>query len=580
MCAHCGVPDTDDTVAAEISPATRQLAATRRPRTPPEPSVPAVGTADLVLYGGRVHTQDPQHPVASAVAIAGNRVLATGTDDEVRSAAGHRARPIDLEGRTVVPGLNDSHLHQFAAAQDRVKVRLLDARSVADVVAAVAAGVAGAPRGSWVESQAGWHESLLAERRLPTRRDLDPVSRHHPVFLRRGGHVAAVNSAALRQAGIARGTPDPPGGVVVRDADGEPTGVLLERACDLVARLLPPPPTPERQAELLRAQMTELNTLGITSVTEPGLTAEQIGIYAALWGDGRLTTRTHLLWRAGDLAAVTAAAAAFPARCGDDMLRFDGLKIYTDGGVEGAYMRDPYLLVPGEQTDPTYRGMQTLPPGGAAELTEMYVRAAQHGFQVQTHAVGDAAIDFVLDILRHVDRYVPLAPLRWTMIHLQLPDTRALATMRELGLLATVQDQPVLLGANQTRWWGLERSARSVPVREILDAGIPTGAGTDAPIVSPDPFTAMGWMTTRTTLHGETLGPGQAITAAEALHLYTVGSARTQDAETAKGRVQPGMLADLAVLDGDPLAVDPREIADIGCALTVLDGRVVTGGPS
>lgn len=535
--------------------------------TPAEP--------DLILHNGRIHTGNPLLPTARAVAISGNRIVAVGHQGEVLPTGGRRTRRIDLGGRTVVPGFNDSHFHQFRAALNRTKVPLLEARSIADVVTAIGDRVAQTPAGEWVEAQSGWHESLLAEGRLPTRHDLDPVSPDNPVYIPRGGHVATTNSRALQLAGVTRDTPDPEGGLIVRDASGEPTGVLLERATSLVEVHLPPPPPAQEQRALLGEQMAEHNALGITSVTEPGLSPDQIGIYTDMWRDGELRVRTHMLWRVGDLGEVDAAIDAFAPRTGDDMLRFDGLKYLADGGVEGAFLHDPYEIVPGEQTDPEYRGVLLLPPGGADELEQMYLRAARHGFQVQTHGVGDATIDFLVELLARVDAQVPLSPLRWALMHLFLPTAEALAGMRRMGILGTVQDHALLLGFNQVRWWGQERGARAIPIREILDAGIVTGGGTDAPVAPPSPTWSMDWMVTRETLRGEVLGPEQAITPSEALELYTKGSARTQFAEQVVGTVEPGKLADLAVLDGDPIAVPPRSIRDITAEMTIVDGRIV-----
>lgn len=531
--------------------------------------------ADLILYNGRVVSRARPTTAARAVAVSGNRILAVGHEGEVMRFSGPGTRRVNLRGRTVVPGLIDSHLHQFRSALDRPNVSLLEARSVADVVAAIGDRVQDTPAGQWVQARAAWHESLLAEERMPTRHDLDPVSPDNPVFIPRGGHVATTNSRALEAAGITRDTPDPEGGVIVRDGNGEPTGVLLERARDLAEEALPPPPPAVEQRRLLREQMAEHNALGITSLTEPGLSAGQIDTYEDLWQSGELTVRAHLLWRINELADVDAAIEAFPVpRTGDDMLRFDGLKYLSDGGVEGAFLKEPYRIVPGEQTDPDYRGVLLLPPGGEAELEEMYARAARHGLQVQTHVVGDATFEAIIGLYEQVDRRTPLEPLRWTIMHIFLPTPPGLASMRRMGVLATVQDHPVLLGPNMVRWWGQERAARAIPTREILDAGIPAAGGSDAPVVAPNPFWSLGWMVTRWNLAGEPLGPQQAITAAEALDLYTHGSAYTQFAERTLGTLEPGKLADLVVLDADPLSVEPDAIRDISADMTVVDGRV------
>ncbi|MGP4014312.1 amidohydrolase [Saccharopolyspora sp. 5N708] len=582
MCQLCGAEARLGSFEdATVSRRTLFAAAAGLALTPMVVGTPAVAEArpgdgaDLILYNGNLVTHPLLGRSAHAVAVRGGRIVAVGGTNQVMSLGRRGTRKVDLRGRTVVPGLIDSHFHQFNAALDRPNVSLLEARSIADVVARIGERVAASDSGAWVQARSGWHESLLAEGKLPTRTELDPVSPDNPVFIPRGGHVATVNGRALALAGITRDTPDPAGGVIVRDANGEPTGVLLERARSLVQAVLPPQPSADEQRRLLREQMAEHNALGITGLTEPGLTPEQIEIYTRLWHDGELTTRAHLLWRVASLADVDAAVEAFQPRTGDDMLSFDGLKYLSDGGVEGGFLRDPYQIVPGEQTSPDYHGLQLLPPGGEAELAEMYRRAARHGFQVQTHVVGDAAMDFIVDVLDAVNRDTPLAPLRWVLMHLFLPSGQNMARMREMGLLASVQDHPVLLGFNQVRWWGQERGARAIPIREILDAGLVVGGGTDAPVVPPSPLWSLGWMVTRETLRGDVLGPEQGITPREALHLYTLGSARTQFAEHDLGTIEPGKHADLAVLDADPLTVEPRSIRDIGVDMTIVDGRVV-----
>ncbi|MGW4489538.1 amidohydrolase [Amycolatopsis sp. NPDC004368] len=576
MCQLCGSEAQSTVSRRTLFAAAAGLAVTPMVLATPANAAPHPDSgADLILHNGRVVTEALHGRTTPAIAVRGGRVVVAGPSDQVLRLRGRQTRVVDLKGAAVVPGLIDSHLHQFTSALDRPNVSLLESRSIADVVAAIGTRVATSAAGAWVQARSGWHESLLAEGRLPARAELDPVSPDNPVFIPRGGHVATVNSRALALAGITRDTADPVGGVIVRDASGEPTGVLLERARSLVTPFLPPPPSAEQQRQLLRDQMAEHNALGITGVTEPGLSPDQIATYTDLWHACEMTTRAHLLWRIAALADVDAAVTALKPRTGDDMLRFDGLKYLSDGGVEGGFLRDPYRIVPGEQTGPDYHGVQLLPPGGRDELTEMYRRAARHGFQVQTHVVGDAAMDFIVDVLATVHRDTSLERLRWVLMHLFLPSGPNLAHMRKMGLIASVQDHPVLLGANQVKWWGPERGSRAVPIRDILDAGLVAGGGTDAPVVPPSPLWSLGWMVTRRTLRGDVLGPEQAITAREALHLYTLGSARTQFAEHTLGTLEPGKLADLVVLDADPLTVGPEAIKDLSVKMTVVSGRVV-----
>jgi predicted amidohydrolase YtcJ len=514
-------------------------------------------------------------PVAEAVAVSGGRVSAIGSSEDVLALATRRTRLVDLQGRVAVPGLSDSHLHQFRAAVDRPRVALDGARSVADVVALVGARTARLPAGEWVEARTLWHESLLVESRLPTRWDLDVVSPDNPVYLPRGGHVATVNSAALERAGITRDTPDPAGGTIVRRADGEPTGVLLERARDLLSPVLPSEPTLQEQVRMLADQMSELNSMGVTSVTDPGLLPDELDAYLGLHEAGGITVRSHLLLRVHDLEALEVALAATSPRQGDALLRFDGFKYSIDGGVEGAALMEPYQVVDGEQTDATYRGQLILPPGGHDELAQMYLQAAEAGFQFQTHAVGDAAAEALLEHYEFVNSKVELRPLRWVAVHLSMPTRRVLGTMARLGILSTMQDNAVQLGRNQLRWWGEERAHAANPIRSVLDAGIVVGGGTDGPVVPLSPFLSLWWMTTRGSLQGDVIGAEHAISGEEALSLYTQHSAVTQFAEGDRGTLTAGKVADIAVLDDDPATMPVDRIKDLQCSMTLLGGRPV-----
>src|SRR5436305_8599665 len=253
--------------------------------------------ADLVLRGGNVITVDSGWHVAQAVAVRGGRFVAIGDDATVARYIGANTQVVELAGKTVVPGLIDSHLHQLFAALNGPAVQLLGAKTAADVQAAIGERVARTEPGKWVTASSGWHESILQEGRMPTRFELDKVSPNNPVFIPRGGHVITVNSKALELAGITKDTPNPDGGVIVRDeANGEPTGVLLENAAYLVRKILPPPPA--NMAELLKLAMHDLNSYGITGVIEPGVNEQQMALYNSLRQAGEMTVRTDVLYRA------------------------------------------------------------------------------------------------------------------------------------------------------------------------------------------------------------------------------------------------------------------------------------------
>jgi predicted amidohydrolase YtcJ len=540
------------------------------------PSIAVAQPADLVLRGGRIITVDRDWRIAEAVAIRDGRFVAVGDNAAVAPLTGPNTQVIELGGRTVVPGLIDTHLHQMLLGLNSRAVQLLGARSVADVQAAIAARVAQTAPGQWVTASSGWHESILAEGRMLTRQEIDKVAPDHPVFIPRGGHVVTVNSKALDLAGITKDTPNPDGGVIVRDErSGEATGVLLQNAANLVRRILPPPPPPPTAAELLKGAMRELNSYGIVGVVEPGVDERVMALYRQVHDAGDMTVRTDVLYRALTKAQFERGIAAIREQKNSDMLRFPGIKVPLDGGVEGGRMSWPYRIVPGEQVNPNYRGVLLLPPGGEDEYVEALKLAAAAGLQVQTHAVGDETIDVIVRAYERVNRERAIRDLRWVIMHIFHPSDAAIARMAEFGIMATAQDHPVLLGHNQRRWWGDERAAYAIPIRKLIDAGILVGGGSDGPVVPVDPFLSMWWMTTRQVLKGYVLGGEHAVTQKEALQLYTINNARILGVEQDRGTIEPGKLADLAVLSQDILAVPPDDIRNTKALLTLVGGRIV-----
>jgi predicted amidohydrolase YtcJ len=530
-------------------------------------------SADVVLRGGKVVTVDKDWRVAQAVAIKDGRFLAVGDDAAIAGHIGPATQVVELAGKTAVPGLIDTHLHQLFAALNGPAVQLLGARSIADVQKAIAERVARTEPGKWVTASSGWHESILEEGRMPTRHELDKVSPANPVLIPRGGHVVTVNSKALELAGVTRDTPNPEGGVIVRDTNGEATGVLLEKAADLVRKVLPPPPS--NMAELLKIAMGDLNSYGIVGVVDPGIDERQMGLYRAVNEAGAMTVRTDVLYRAMRKADVEKGILLCKALKSGPMLRCVGIKFPLDGGVEGGRMTWPYRLVPGEQTDPAYRGVLLLPPGGEDEYVAGLKLIAEAGLQAQTHAVGDETIDVIVRAYERVDAERPIRDLNWTVMHLFHPSDAALKKMAAIGIRATMQDHPVLLGHNQRRWWGDQHAAYAIPIREAIDAGVLVGGGTDGPVVPVDPFLSMWWMTTRQVLKGYALGTEHAITPREALTLYTINNARIMGMEKERGSIEPGKLADLAVLSQDILAVPPDAIRDTKALMSLVGGKVV-----
>jgi predicted amidohydrolase YtcJ len=538
------------------------------------------GPAELLLTNANVITMDATRPAARAVAIRQGRILAVGTDDEVERWAGPATATRNLDGRTLLPGLYDSHNHMLRAGHNLSEVDLSRARTLGDVLAAIGARAAASRAGDWVTTASRWHESQLAEGRFPRREELDHVAPRNPVLIRRGGHNVVVNSLAFQRAGITRDTPNPPEGTYVRDPEtGELTGQVTEvwafrRILDCL-----PPPTTEDHAAALRAIMRVYAELGITSVIEPGLYPAEIAGFRLLAERGEITTRTSMMWRfepgttpeALDAALVELTSGRVVPDLADPWLRMLAIKMSADGGVEAGYYREPYTYTD-DPHDP--RGKIRI---SLANLTAFATEAARRGWQVGVHCVGDAAADTVLDAYEAVDAVVPIGDKRWTMIHLMNPRPEHWARINRLRLAITAQ-QPLVysLGGGFLKYIGAARTWNLEPLRAYLaHCRQPVGGGSDGPTAAYQPMLAIWSMVTRMTEQVGVQGPEWAVTPAEALWMYTYASAWCGFDEQVKGSIAPGKYADLVALSADPRAVEPDAIKEIQALLTLVDGRVV-----
>jgi predicted amidohydrolase YtcJ len=528
---------------------------------------------DLILFNGKILTVDKDFRIVEAVAIRDGKFIATGKKDEVMRYAGEKTKLLDLGGKTVIPGLIDSHNHMLWTGTDFKQVQLRDCTSLEDVSRAISNRAKSVKPGEWIISSGQWHESQLKEKRLPTRQELDKAAPENPVYIARGGHTVVVNSLALKLAGVTKETPDPQGGEFKRDPKtGELTGLVFERPAHAMIRKVMPPDTYQDKLEGLRTIMKEYNRYGITGVIEPGIFAnsDDLRAYLELWSKRELTVRTGLMIRATQPDHVK--NCQFCQGFGDTMLRISGIKMMMDGGVETALLKEPYMIVPGEQEKEGYRGVQIVPTN---VFKDTCLAAAKNGWHVETHGVGDQAIDLIVNTYEEVNREVPVGNLRWTVMHIFLPTDEAIEKIQKVGLAASVQDHPTYLGANQLRYWGEKRAAYAIPVRKLLDKGIPLGGGTDSPVVHYDPYLSLWWMITRNTVTAGLLGPEQKITREEAIRLYTIGSAYFTFEENIKGSIEPGKLADLVILDKDILTCPEDQIKSIRPVATMLGGSFV-----
>ncbi|GHG62389.1 amidohydrolase [Streptomyces griseocarneus] len=557
--------------------------------------------ADLVFVNGSVLTVDSRFTVASALAVTDGLVSAVGDRDEVMAHAGPATRTVDLGGGTLLPGINDSHLHGCALGLTMpplsVDVSHPAVRSLADVAEAVWKAAETTPAGEWISGH-GWDTGYLAEcvadpSRLPSRHDLDAVSPDHPVLLYSAtGHATWVNSAALARAVVDRNTPVPPGGVIVTDAAGEPTGLLQEGAQDLVHRALPAL-SPEVRADAIRATLRTLARLGITSYTEPGLgpggdalmrgamAHSTLDVYRRLLADGELTARVGVLLLPTGMTGTaeefvrTLAAMDEPPSTDPRRLAVLGVKLFADGIPvnKTAWMHEPYvgggcgsLCIGGETDDER-----------VAQITEMirYTHAA--GYQAGVHVTGDRAIDTVVDAFAAASASHPRSDARHYVIHGDFLTARSMRTLAQHGFGVNMNPTIKWTVADlEEEFVGPQRAAYEWPYRDAIDAGVTVTSGSDAPVTLPDWRQGVATMMLRESrASGRVSGPDQRIRLAEALRTYTSDAAWQDFAEDWKGTLEVGKVADLCVLAGDLLTADPHDIPAMPVVFTAVGGDVV-----
>lgn len=545
------------------------------------PGTPDVLAPDLVLVNGRIHTVDDENPSASAVAIRHGRIVAVGNDDDVRALAGSATRIEDLGGAAVAPGLIDAHNHMQATGCMLRDVQLFDTRSIPEIVERVAARVAETAPGEWVVGR-GWDESLLQEGRHPTRHDLDAVSPDNPVVIYRVWNKLVCNSAALHAAGISRETPDPPADVLYsgsfeRDDAGEPTGLFRDRAKELISDHVPEPTDADRVAAIAAASQA-YNAVGLTGVAEPGLYPEEIRAYDRAKRESKLTVRTDMLMAAWGFGAPETeegleerfANMGIGGGFGDDLLRLEGVKLMIDGGMSDrtARMFEPYL------DQPDYRGTWVVEPKRLVKLIRL---VHDLGWPMDIHTCGDEAQEVVVGAFADAQRENPKPWVRHRVHHAYFPTETALRRMAEAQIPAVVSS-PFLtnLGEGFVNSVGPERASRAMPMRTYLNAGIPLAGSSDSYITDYNPWVGMHAAVNRRTVAGRDLGKeDEALTPEEALRSYTLGGAFVTGREDRQGSISPGKLADLVVLDRDPLSIDPDELDQVKPTATMLGGEWV-----
>ena len=530
--------------------------------------------ADAIIRNGHFITMGSATPSVTAIAIRDGKILAIGGDKVISECASSRSRIVDLQGSTVLPGLIDVHTHAMEWAEGIVRGQLdvgyPGARSVNDVIAMVRERASRIARGQWIRG-AGWDDAKLAEHRYITRKDLDAVSPENPVYLEHvSGHLAVVNSAALKLATITRDTPDPQGGVIERDASGEPTGILKDTAFPPVAALLPPDP-PDiafRAAKLISERAI---ALGLTTIHDIYISPAEMRGYQNAYQEGFLKLRVQMSPRIGSIEdAEKLAGMGVHTGFGDDHLKFGAAKMFADGGM-GA--RTIAIYPPPVAGEVDNFGVLRWKP---EDMQKAHQIAAAAGWQLETHAIGDRAIDEVLDSYAAVMKALNLRDPRFRIVHAGISTPAIQKRLSELHVLVDGNPPFVYWIGSWFAKYGLERVRWCYPAKSYIENGIIEAAGSDVPVTPINPWWGIWSAVVRKELiSNQVLAPEERLTVLEALRLYTVNGAYVGFEENEKGSLEVGKLADFIVIDRDVLSVPSDQIKDVRVLESYIGGKSV-----
>lgn len=532
---------------------------------------------EVVLHRGKITTLDPARPEATAVATSGGRIVATGSDDEILSLAGPETQRIDLNHRRVIPGLNDSHLHVIRAGlYFNLELRWDGVPSLSQALAQLKAQAERTPPPQWVRVIGGWNEFQFAEGRMPTLEEINRAAPDTPVFVLHLYDSAMLNRAAIRALGFDRHTPNPPGGMVARDASGNPTGLLIAEPNALILYstiAMAPKLSPEDQLNSTRHYMRELNRFGVTSVADAGggwqNYPDDYAVIRKLDEAGHMTLRV--------------AYSLFAQKGGEelaDYTRWLGMTRPGEGSetlrVNGA---GENLVWSAADFENFLQPRPDLKPVMESELEAVVSKLAAAKWPWRIHATYDETIGRFLDVFERVHRDSPIDQLGWFIDHAETVSERNLERIAALGGGIAIQHRMAYQGEYFIRRYGVEAAKRRPPLRKMLAMGLPVGAGTDGTrVASYHPWTCLWWLVTSKTVGGTVLhDEADRLTREEALRLYTTGSAWFSREADVKGTLAVGSYADLAVLSDDYFRVEPDEIRGLESVLTLLGGKVVYG---
>ncbi len=545
--------------------------------------------ADLILHNGKIVTVDRNFSIRQAVAIKDGKIAAAGTSEAILKAErGTQTRVIDLKGRTVLPGLIDAHVHPLGAGLSEFRAPLPPLDSYAAVQSYIREQAKRTPKGQWIVVPRTF-PTRLKEMRMPTREVLD-VAKEHPVMFD-ASYVWVVNSKALEVSGIDRNTPNPPGGVIVKDEKGDPNGILKNAGALLKGLRRTETFSEEERLQALEAMLKRYAAAGLTTIGDRAVSQDSVALYKKLRARGPLPVRAVLTWRLGSAPPAEEVAAVirksdWTTNQGDGWLKFGAFKLTLDGGmtIGTAYQRHPYGLFGKQlygQTDPDDRGQRFIAAGKLASVLDA---ARDKGWQLTAHSQGGGAVDALLDAFETLNRERPIAPTRSHVMHASFQSPEAIARMKRLGVLADAQAAWLYLdGPALTKVFGNDGMRYFYPLRSYVDAGIIVAGGSDHMIgfdknsaVNPyNPFLGMWTAVTRKMKNGAVLHPEERISREEALKMYTIWAAYLQFDEEKKGSIEPGKLADLVVIDRDYMTCPEDEIKALEPVATIIDGKIV-----
>lgn len=528
--------------------------------------------ADLIVVNAKVWTVDAALPQAQAVAVLGERIVAVGPDADVEQWRGPRTQTIDAGGKLLLPGFNDAHVHFVDGGSQLDRVHLNDATSAAEFARRIGERTKTTPKTEWILG-GDWDETKWTPAKYPTKETIDAVTGDTPVFLQRyDGHMGLANSAALRIAGVTAKTPEVPGGTIVRDANGEPTGALKDAAMDYVFKVIPPMSHAQREHAVKRA-LVHAAALGLTSVQDMTPEYSDVAMYEELLQRGELTTRiyaAHVIESVDDQVKIGIRHAF-----GGPWLRIGAVKAFADGslGSHTAYFFQPY------DDDPSDRGLLSEGMQPISKMRDRMMKADAAGIQICTHAIGDAGISAILDLYSEIVKDHGEQDRRLRIEHAQHMAAKDFQRFADLHVIASVQPYQAI---DDGRWAesriGHDRASRTYAFRTFLDHGVRLAFGTDWDVAPLNPMLTIYGAVTRATLDGKYPGgwfPEQKLTVAESVQAYTMGSAYAEFQDRDKGSITVGKLADFVILSDDIFTVAPEKIRDVTVLKTFVGGRLV-----